>query len=555
MKSPTPGKRPAIALALALAASSLGPACAGSGGDDDSIAEPDAGPHPVELSPLRIRRLLDRQYVNSVRDLLGEDAALAAAPPENLASRGFDAIGAADVALPAVAVKRYEESARAVAEQAIVNLDALAPYLECAPAGPDDTACMTEFVERFGRRVLRRPLDQEETARYVALGAATAGDFASFYAGVEYVIAAFLQSPSFLYQIEVGEPDPDNPDQLRLTGHEMATRLSFFLLDTTPSAALLDAAESGALADAEGVRAAAGELLGQEQARAALAGFYEERYKLRELATLSKDPEVFPEFDSDLAAAMRQEALELLSHIVWEEEADYRELLTARYAFVNADLAALYGVDPPKGDAFERRDLPAADGRVGILGQAGFLALQAHPGSTSPTRRGRFVIERLLCKEVPPPPPDVMPVLPSDPGVPETMREKLGRHMEDEACATCHTLMDPIGLGFEHFDALGVWRPDDRGMALDVTGDVKDVGAFDGLAGLAELLAGAEAFHRCWVRNLYRHATAHVEGAYEKVLVDDLASSFAESGYRVRELLLELVGSQGFRYAAAPEEE
>jgi hypothetical protein len=551
-------------LSLALSASLVTAACGGGGGgggDDDDDGEdggdsPDAGPPPVKLSPLRIRRLLDRQYVNAVRDLLGEQAALVAQPPENLASRGFDSIGAAEVRLPAVAVKRYEESARAVAEQAILDLAALSPYLDCTPAGADDAACMTELVERFGRRALRRPLTDDEVARYVDLGMDTAGTFGSFYTGAEYVLTAFLQSPSFLYQIEVGEPAPDDPERMRLTGYEMATRLSFFLLDTTPSEELLELAESGALAEAGGVREAAAALIGGEGARGALAAFYGERFKLRELATLSKDPELFPQFDTELAASMRQEALELLAHIVWEEDADYRELFTARYAFVNADLAALYGVEPPaNAAAFERRDLPAEHGRAGILGQAGFLALHAHPGFTSPTRRGRFVIERLLCGEVPPPPPDVVPVLPEDPGKPETMRQKLDRHMSDDACASCHRAMDPIGFGMEHFDAIGAWRPDDRGMTLDVSGEVVDLGGFEGLDGLADLVGGAAEAHRCWARSLYRHATAHVEGAYEKVVIDELAETFAGGGYRVRELLVELAASQGFRYAARPEEE
>lgn len=548
----------ALGLAVPLAASLMSAACGPTvdRAADDGDEMPDAGPPSVQLAPLRVRRLLDRQYVNSVRALLGDEVARVAAPPENLVSHGFESVGAAEVALPSIGVKRYEESARAVAEQAVLDLGVLSPYLECEPAGPDDAACMAEFVERFGRRALRRPLAEDEVARYVELGAASAADFGSFYTGVSYVISAVLQSPYFLYQIEIGEPDPDDPSRLRLTGHEMATRLSFFLLDTTPSDELLDRAESGELADADGVRAAAEAMLGEQAARGALAAWYEERFKLRELTGLSKNPETYPTYNAELAGAMRQEALELLAHIVWEEDSDYRELFTARYAFVNADLAALYGVEPPEDPAaFERRDLPADGGRMGILGQAGFLAVHAHPGQTSPTRRGRFVVERLLCREVPPPPPEVNPVLPEDPGVPETMRDKLERHMEDESCAGCHGLMDPVGLGLEHFDAIGAWRADDRGMALDVGGEVKDVGAFEGLAGLAELLVGVEQLDRCLVENLYRHATAHVAGAFEQVVVDELSGSFAESGYRVRALLLDLVASQGFRYAAAQEEE
>jgi hypothetical protein len=538
-------------LAVLVAACPILPAC---GSDEEPRIEADAAPPELPLAPLAIRRLLDRQYVNTIRDLLGTDAAALAEPPANLTAHGFDAIGAATLSLSPTDVRRYEDSARAIAEWARIDLGTLSPYLDCEPTGPSDEACMTAFVERFGRRAFRRPLTADEIDRFSALGTATAESMAGFYAGVEYVISAFLQSPSFLYQIELGEPDPDDPGRVRLTGYELAGRLSYFLVDSTPSEALLDAAETGALADPDGLRDAAREVLDRPEARAALSGFYDERFKLRDLATMSKDPETFPDFDVDLANAMRQEALALFGHIVWEEDADFRELFTARYAFVNADLAALYGVDPPDGDGYEMRELPASQGRAGILGQAGFLALHAHPVSTSPTKRGRFVAERLLCTDVPPPPPDVMPELPEDPGGPETMREKLARHITDEGCASCHSVMDGIGLGFEHFDAVGAWRADDRGMALDVTGVVPDLGPFDGVEELAELLAGSDKVNSCWVRNLYRHATGHEEYPGERVMLEDVEAGFAADGFKVRELLVELVASDAFRYAGVGEE-
>ena len=543
---------PPLALVLALLAAV--PTASGCGEGDPIDPGADAAPPPLPVAPLRIRRLLDRQYVNTVRDLLGPQVAEVAAPPGNVGAHGFDTIGAATLALSPTGVRRYEQSARQIAERVMLDLGTLSPYLTCQPAGTGDEACMRSFVERFGRRAFRRPLAEEEIERYLELGLATAEDFGTFYAGVEYVVSAFLQSPSFLYMIEIGEPIPDQPGRVRLTGHELATRLSFFLADTTPSEELLQAAEAGELDDADGVRAVARQLLERPEARAALEGYYAERFRLRDLAGLSKDPEQFPDWDHELAASLRQEALELLGHIVWEEDADYRELFTARYAYVNADLAALYGVAPPEGAGFERRELPAGHGRRGVVGQGGFLALHAHPGLTSPTRRGRFITERLLCGEVPPPPPDVVPELPEDPGRPETMREKLERHMEDPACASCHVKMDPVGLALEHFDPIGRWRADDRGLPLDVAGESEELGSFQGADELGELLAGSEAVHRCWVRNLYRHATGHVEFAGERVWLRDLTDDFAAGGYRVRDLLVELVASEGFRHAGAHEE-
>ena len=202
-------------------------------------------------------------------------------------------------------MRRYEDSARAIAERARIDLGTLSPYLDCEPTGPSDEACMTAFVERFGRRAFRRPLTADEIDRFSALGTATAESMASFYAGVEYVISAFLQSPSFLYQVEVGEVDPDDGSRKRLTSSEMATRLAFFLTDRPPPDTLLDAAEAGKLTTREEIRAAALELVESEHAKRALDPFYEERFKLRALKSLAKDSATFPAWKPELAEAMR----------------------------------------------------------------------------------------------------------------------------------------------------------------------------------------------------------------------------------------------------------
>lgn len=498
-----------------------------------------------------MRRLLDRQYRNAVRDLLGPEAAAAAQPPADIASQQMEAIGASELSLSGTAVRQYEDSARAIAAAARVA-GTFAPHHACSPSGPQDEACFRAFVTAFGRKAWRRALEPEEVDRWTSVALGAAAGLGTFEEGVEHAAAGMLQSPNFLFQVEVGSGRRDRTKG-RLTGYEIATRLSFFLNDTTPDEALLAAAESGALDTAEGVRAAAAVLLERPAAREALRAFWGERFRVREVAALQKDPTAYPGWSAALAFAMQEEAYRLLDDVVWERDVDWKELLAADYAFVDADLAAHYGVDPP-ASGFARVDLPAVQGRAGVLTQGATMALLAHPVTTSPTRRGKFVQERFLCREILPPPPDVDVTLPPDPpDGPETMRQKLERHQTDPACASCHAQMDPLGFALEHFDATGAWRADDQGLPIDDTGEVTGIGAFDGAAGLAALLGTDPAVDRCLVRALYRQGTGHRENTDESTLLEALDVAFATNGGRVKILLLDLVASELFRSVGASE--
>ena len=500
----------------------------------------------------RMRRLLARQYVNAVEALLGVEAAKVAKPPADIAAQGFDSIGAATLTPSDSALGAYEKSARLVSELAVADTTKLPPLLGCTPQSMQDKACFETFVTKFGRRAFRRTLTPEEVERYVNVAMVTAGRYRSAYAGIAYTISAFLQSPNFLYQVEVGEVDPSDGSRKRLTSVEMATRLAFFLTDRPPDDALLDRAEAGKLTTREEIRAAALELVESEHAKRALDAFYEERFKLRVLESLAKDTEHFPTWKPELAKAMREESLRLLRDVVWTQDVDYRAIFTADYAFVNSDLAALYGTAPVASPAtFERRQLPP--GRAGVLGQASFLAIEAHPASTSPTRRGRFVSERMLCLEIPPPPPNVVTELPPPvPGMPQTMRERLAVHNENPQCASCHVRMDGIGLALENFDAIGKYRTTDQGLAIDASGEVLGLGKFEGLAGLSKLVAEREELHRCWVRSLYRHATGHYEAEADEQALEEVDSKFEESSYRLKQLLVEIATSDAFRFVDNP---
>jgi hypothetical protein len=495
----------------------------------------------------RMRRLLSRQYTNAVAALLGPDAATFAKAPTDIAAQGFDSIGAATLTPSDNALAQYEKSARLVADHVVSDVSKLPALVGCTPASPADAACYETFVKTFGRRAFRRTLTPEEVTRYVNVAMVTAGRYKNANAGIGHVITAFLQSPYFLYQVEVGEVDPDESSRKRLTGPEIATRMSFFLTDRPPDDALLDVAESGKLRTKDEIRAAAQQLVEREEAKAALDAFYTERFKLRELDTLAKDMTVFPNYKPELAAAMKQESLLLLRDVVWNANADYRDIFTAPYAYVNTDLAALYGTAPVTTSGFEKRDLPA--NRRGVFGQASFLAIEAHPGTTSPTRRGRFVSERMLCIEIPPPPPNVVTELPPTmPGMPQTMRQRLAAHNTNPTCASCHVRMDGIGLALENFDALGGFRTTDQGLPIDASGEVYGVAKFDGLAGLSQLVTERPELHTCWVRSLYRHATGHYEAEADEDALKDVDASFEDSNYRLKQLLVEIVTSDAFRF-------
>lgn len=507
---------------------------------------------PLVPAPGGMRRLLARQYVSSVRGIFGPVAAAAANPPADSTLHGFDNIGATELSLPATAVEAYETSARAVAEAVIDDAPTLDQLLPCTPMGIDDTACFQAFVTDVGRLAWRRPLDAHETDLLVKLAEAAATEYQSFEAGLGYAIMGLLQSPYFIYSVEVGEPDPQNPPYRKLTGYELASRMSFFLLDTTPDAALLDQVEAGALATPEGVRAVAADMIAAPQARAALASFFSELYRLRDLATLQKDTVLYPKFTDTLPAAMKQEALELVNDIIWVRNADARELFTADYAFVNAELAGLYGVAaPPSG--FKKTTLPAEQKRSGILGSAAFLSRFSHPGITSPTRRGLFVQAALLCHEIPPPPVGVDTTFPADdPSQPKTMKQKLQNHMKDPNCSSCHVQMDPIGFALENFDAIGGYRVADKGLPIDPTGTVEGLGSFASPADIGAILSEDPRGTACIIRNIYRNSMGHLETKGEVPALRDLEEAFEASGYRVQSLLVELVASPAFQLVNEP---
>jgi hypothetical protein len=497
-----------------------------------------------------LRRLTVAQYKNSLRELFGEAVRAPTDLEADTVLHGFASIGSAQIALSARATELFEAAALEVGQQALSNVATRAGFVGCSPTGAKDDVCAREFLRRFGRKAWRRPLTDVELQRYAAIADDASAELMDGWAGLQYAVAGILQSPLFLYRVELGQDDPANLALRPFDGFELATRLSFFVWNSTPDDVLLDAAERGELATTSGLAAQAERLLQSPRARAALQDFWQEMLHLDELGQLPQLPSAYPLMSEKLGASMRAETLQVLDDLVFARAGDYRELFTTQSTFVDAELARLYGLAPVAADELVAATFPADSRRAGLLGHASFLALGAHATTTSPTRRGRFVREVLLCQAVPAPPPNVSTELPADPasGEQRTMRQKLEFHRSQQACASCHAMMDPIGLALEHFDGIGAYRETDRNLPIDASGEL-DAVAFQDAVGLGQALSAHRELGPCLSRSFFRYATGRLEAPTEQPLVADVAGRFAADAFRVRSLLLAVIQSDAFRFA------
>jgi hypothetical protein len=528
------------------------------GGAGSSQPPSSTVPPPAMFTPAPsgLRRLTIAQYRNSIADLLGPGVTVPADLEPDTALSGFASIGAALVSLSPHLVEQLETSALAVAHQALSDTVNRATLVGCdQPAATvTDDACVTQFITKFGRRAWRRPLTTDEVTTYVKLVSGIQTSSKSFFGGLEYGLAGLLESPHFLYREELGAPNGGNAAQLAYDDHELATRLAYFLWNTTPDDTLLDAADARQLTAGTGFQAQVARLLASPRAATGTRTFFGEYYRLGELDTLPQLPSIFPQRTDTLGPAMREETLRFLSDLAnpaMPGTSDMRSLFDSPTTFVNAELAKLYGLPAVAGTDFVKTTLPATGLRVGYLGQGSFLALNAHSDIGSPTYRGKFIREMLMCQSIPPPPMNVPPLPPDVPGAPQTMRQKLAMHRAVEPCKTCHTLMDPLGLAYENFDGIGAYRTMDAGQVIDASGDL-DGTPFKNPRELATLLHDNAATMDCLARNIYRYATGHVETSGEQPAVTQIAQGFKTGNFQYGALVSSVVNSAGFVLAAPP---
>lgn len=510
---------------------------------DDLAIRPTA---PFEPAPGQMRRLTQAQYGNLVHDLLGEDVVLPPSLEPDVASNGLVAIGASTFGVSARGVDQYERAAFSIAEQAM-QPERRDAFLPCEPT--EDASCMELFVRTIGRRAWRRPLSGEEIDRLLRIGQEATDALGDVHRGFEYILATILQSPDFLFRVEVGRPGPEGRE---FTSWEMAERLSFFLWNSGPDDALLDAAARDEL-EGERLAGLVDSMLEDPRAVRGLRAFFTEMLGLAQLDELRKDPTVFEHIGPDVGPSAREETLRVIEWLVFEQDADYRDLMTTSTTFINRKLASIYGVRAPARDGFARYDFPAESLRRGLLGHVSVLAGHSHFSSSSATLRGAFIRRNLMCGSIPPPPADVDTSIPPPlPGA-ATLRDRVARHLEDPTCAGCHRLMDPLGLGLENFDALGRFRTTDNDQIIDASGSISGVDFEDPLE-LGATIAASEEYPLCLSRTMYRYATGHLERPSEAATLRVINDAFEASGYRVRELMRVIATSEGFTRVGEPRE-
>lgn len=519
---------------------SEGDESAGEGGSGDDAA---ACEEPSSLAPAFMRRLAHDEYRNTVADLLGDglpDPTVGF--PDEPVVLGYDNNREA-ISISDVLVERYRDAAEAYAAAVVDDPTRRQAVVGCDAA---EDGCLEGFVRGFGRRAYRRPLADDEVDALVSLGHGAMAQDSEPELGTRIVLEAMLQSPSFLYRVELGVEDPADPEARVLTGYEVATRLSYLVLASTPTDALLDAAEAGQLADADGIEAALVELLADPRAPERLARFYAQWLDLVELPKVTRTAEDFPAWSDGLRDAMEEE----VHHLVREHllgGGDLLDVLVDDRAWVDAELAGLYGLPAP-GEGFGEVTLDPASERVGLLTTAAILTVTGREGVTTPIRRGKFMREALLCQTMPPPPPDI-PMVPA-PVVGESERERLERHRQDPACAGCHDLLEPLGFGLARYDSIGALRTtDEEGQPISAAGsfDGASEPSFDGAAELSAALRERPEVSACVVQQVHRYAYGRGETAADECALDGLVSEFQASGRSFEALLVALVRSDAFR--------
>jgi hypothetical protein len=498
---------------------------------------------------IMLRRLTHSQYNNTILDLLNDQSAPANQfPPEDFLN-GFKTQYQAQTLSPLL-VEAYSAAAERLARNAFAGGDRRS-LIPCKPS----PSCRTRFVREFGLKAFRRPLTTDEQKRYEALFARES----DFYQGAPLFVEAVLQSPAFLFRLE-------ETDNATWRPYVTASRLAYTLWDTMPDAALLASAARNELNSSQAVEAAARRMLDDPRAKQALDEFVAQWLRFDRLLTAGKDRRRFPGFNRETAFAMTEEARTFIADLVWNDR-DFTQIFTADYSFANADLAAIYGVTAPAKE-FDRIQFPANSERAGLLGQTLFLALTAKPDETSLTARGLYVREQFLCQHVAEPPPGVNTNLPDvTEAKPQTNRDRLREHVTNPSCATCHNLIDPIGYGFEKFDAIGARRdtfklrivgaydgghntapPKTIELPLDTTGYVAGLpdSKFNNPRELGALLARSPNCQECITRQYFRYTAGRLEMAADRALLRQVNAAFKQSQFRFKELMIALVRNQEF---------
>jgi hypothetical protein len=504
---------------------------AGSGG---SVGVGGVGPTSSGPGRVTLRRLNAREYDNTIRDLIGLDLKPSVSEqfPADEWGDGFDNDG--DVLTTStLASEKYLQAAQHVVSSALADATVKAKLIPCPV--DTDAACASTALSEFARRAFRRPIEAGELAPYLSLVdlAKSKGDTAE--TGLGLAFAGVLTSPHFLFLVE---PDPTKNVVRPLTPYELGARLSYFIWSSMPDEALFQAAAQNKLTQPVDIVTQVQRLLADDKAAAFSDVLAQQWMQTIALKYAEPNAGIFPLWKESLRPAMEQELRQFLAPIV-KGTAPASDLLGANYTYVNRELAEFYGLPNAAtlGEQFIRVDLDVSR-RGGVLRQGSFLVHTSHPDRNAPTKRGKWILDKLLC-DPPPPPPATVPALDTNVPFEGTLRQRLEKvhFLAGPTCAGCHAIIDPMGFALENYDAIGQWREMDGAYPVDASGTMPGTGApFNGPAEVTQAILADARFPACVAEQLLTFALGrHVVDA-DKPLVDALGGQFAQGGFKLPQL-------------------
>lgn len=545
----------------------------------------------ISPGPAPLRRLTTNEYSNTVRDLLGDTTSPGSGlPPQVDGAGGQDPFGNdADQQAPSpLLIQDYQSVAESVAARATADSTALGKLSSCAAnvTASTEASCARTIVTSLAPRFYRRAMASAEIDDLMSLYTSTRAlsPTVTFASGVAAMIEAMLQAPEFLYRVEQGTPVAGNSAVMRVAGREIATRLSYMFWQTMPDDALFQAADSGMLDTNDGVMAQAKKMLDDPRSHPMVAFFFDNLLPLADLSGLTRSATLFPNWSSSIGSAMRSEIQRLLEYEIYENTTQaagspyapgsWQAILTSPYTFVNQALFNYYGASNfAPGTSVTDATLTKVDlntnQRLGLLTLGGITAGNTISDISSPVRRGGFIINSLMCRNLQV--PTGLVIKPPDPYSGKTARIRFGLHESQPVCASCHSKIDPLGFPFENYDAVGMYRTSEHwvdpntGIAYDTP--IDSSGQVDGVPGtakngieLVKLLASSPDIGPCFAQNwmvfAYGRSLSLSQPSSggnppDACNKQSVAQQFSNSGYNVKQLLLALTQSDGFLYRPA----
>lgn len=499
--------------------------------------EVNCSPEQPSFGRRQLRLLTNAEFQSTITDLTGVRDDFSRDLPKEVKHHGLDNLS--DMRL---VTESHADAYLRVAIRIAGKMRAeRARYITCT-SGENEQSCISRFISAFGKRAFRGPISSDELKGLVEVFNAGKTETGRFDDAFEFVVQAMLISPRFLYRPELGKLSGDT---YVLDNWEIAQALSYLYWGSMPDQRLFDLAAAGSLSELSTIRKEAARLMNDPRSRYLTARFVSSWLGNDSVLAVNKDTTLHPQFDSPLRLALVNETKDFFNNIVFEKQGKFADLFLSDESIGGPELAELYGSVSNNGrirfDTNQRR---------GLLGHSSVLASYADADQTAPIKRGKFVLEQLFCQELPPPPPSLM-ITPPPRNPNATTRERFAAHSNNPNCASCHQRIDGVGFGLEDMDEIGRFRTLQSGKPIDASGMLVGIDGedrtFTGTAELSTLIAQSRTAEVCFVKQIYRRASGHLETQADLCTINRLHQGFSKPDTTIKDLFLSLPEQEAFR--------